>query len=148
MLDQQKLQIEKLARHIRKAFGVKQEKAIAIIFKMMHSQMKSAFQAWLEHTELLKKHDLLFVGIASRFRMNAAAKALGTWQEYRLRHKWIRKFVTRMLGGRTLRLFSEAFTKWKSHMVVHKDGKVEAEFYRLCDELETQKEAISERLNM
>ena len=113
-----------------------------MIQKMVHGCLANTLHGWVEFVKATKHERLVLARFAAKLKFRAAAMCLATWSEYRDTRRFLRRFVTRAVGGRARNSLVAALKLWAEFSV----GMRQLELEHGAQSLQELVESLSEKV--
>ncbi|GMH72166.1 hypothetical protein TrLO_g7135, partial [Triparma laevis f. longispina] len=90
--------------------------ALHTVQKLVNGCLASTLQSWKVFAKESKRERVVLARFAAKMKHRHVAMCLMTWIEYVGQRDFLRKFMKKLLGGKTMRLKSCALSKWRTFM--------------------------------
>ncbi|GMH93971.1 hypothetical protein TrVE_jg11674, partial [Triparma verrucosa] len=90
--------------------------ALHTVQKLVNGCLASTLQAWKVFAKESKRERVVMARFTAKLKYRQVAMCMVTWCEYVGQRDFLRKFMKKLIGGKTMRLKAHALSKWRTFM--------------------------------
>ena len=122
----------------------KREAGLRSIQRLMNAALANTLAAWVTFTKQSKHERVVVERFAKKMKYRQAAACLATWTEYCDQRNFLRRFMKRMLGGRSLKMIMGGFGVWRRYCLDMRQLELETGSANLSDLVESLRTSVEE----